>query len=48
MIAELKKFVESTKSVEFNKFIELKEFRDSEKDMQLYFSAFEYLIDLFL
>jgi len=32
MIAELEEFVESMKSVELNKFIELKEFRNSERD----------------
>jgi len=31
MLVELKEFVESTKSVELNKFIELREFRNSEK-----------------
>jgi len=32
MIAELEEFVESMKSVELNKFIEFKEFRNSERD----------------
>jgi hypothetical protein len=32
MLVELKEFVESTKSVELSEFIELKEFRNSEKD----------------
>jgi len=48
MIAELEEFVESAKSVELNEFIELREFRNSEKNARLYFNAFEYLIDLFL
>jgi len=48
MIAELKKFIESAKSVELNEFVELREFRNSEKSARLYFNAFEYLIDLFL
>jgi hypothetical protein len=48
MLAELEEFVESMKSVELNVFIELKEFRNSERNVQLYFDAFEYLIDLFL
>jgi len=47
-IAELEEFVESAKSVELNEFIELKEFRNSERDVRLYFDAFKYLIDLFL
>jgi len=33
MITELKEFVESAKSVEFNEFIELREFRNSEKSV---------------
>jgi len=48
MITELKEFVESAKFVEFNEFIELREFRNSEKSAQLYFSIFEYLINMFL
>ncbi len=48
MIAELEEFVESAKSVEFNELIELREFRNSERNARLYFDAFEYLIDLFL
>jgi len=48
MIAELKKFIESAKSVELNEFVELREFRNSEKSARLYFNAFEYLINLFL
>jgi len=32
MLAEFKEFVESTKSVELNEFIELKEFRNSERN----------------
>jgi len=32
MLVELKEFVESMKSVEFNKFIELREFRNSERN----------------
>jgi len=32
MIAELKEFIESAKSVELNEFIELKEFRNSERN----------------
>jgi len=31
MIVELKEFVESMKSIELNEFIELREFRNSEK-----------------
>jgi len=31
MLVELEKFVESMKSVELNKFIELREFKNSEK-----------------
>ncbi len=48
MIAELEEFVESAKSVELNEFIELTEFKNSEKNVWLYFNAFKYLIDLFL
>jgi len=48
MIVELEKFIEFMKFVELNEFIELREFRDSKKDVQLYFNAFEYLINLFL
>jgi len=48
MIAELKKFVESAKSVELNEFIEFKEFENSERNVQLYFNTFKYLINLFL
>ena len=48
MIAELEEFVESAESVELNELIKLREFRNSERDVQLYFDAFEYLIDLFL
>jgi len=33
MLVELEEFVESTKSVELNEFIELKEFRNSEKNV---------------
>jgi len=32
MIVELEEFVESMKSVELNEFIELKEFRNDERD----------------
>jgi len=32
MIVELEEFIESMKSVELNKFIELREFRNSERD----------------
>jgi len=32
IIVELEEFIESTKSVEFNKFIKLKEFENSEKN----------------
>jgi len=31
MTAELKEFVESTKSIELNEFIELREFRNNER-----------------
>jgi len=48
MIAELEEFVEPAKSVELNELIELREFRNSEKNARLYFDAFKYLIDLFL
>jgi len=48
MIAELEEFVESAKSVELNEFIELRKFRNSERDARLYFDTFKYLIDLFL
>jgi len=48
MIAELEEFIESAKSVELNKLIKLKEFRNSKKNAQLYFNIFEYLINLFL
>jgi len=33
MLAELEEFIESTKSVELNKFVELKEFRNSERNV---------------
>jgi hypothetical protein len=33
MLVELKEFVESTKSVELNEFIKLREFRNSEKNV---------------
>jgi len=48
MIAELEEFIEFAKSVELNEFIELREFRNSEKSARLYFNTFEYLINLFL
>jgi len=32
MIAELEEFIESAKSVELNEFIELREFRNNERD----------------
>ncbi len=48
MIAELEEFIESAKSVKLNEFVELKEFRNSKKNVQLYFNVFEYLINLFL
>jgi len=48
MIAELEELVESAESVELNELIKLREFRNSERGVQLYFDAFEYLIDLFL
>jgi len=48
MIAELEEFVEFAKSVELNELIELREFRNSERNARLYFDAFEYLINLFL
>jgi len=48
MLVELREFVESTKSVVLNEFVELREFRNSERDARLYFDAFKYLIDLFL
>jgi len=35
MLVELEKFIESTKSVEFNEFVELKEFRNSERNVFL-------------
>ncbi len=48
MLVELEEFVESMKSVELNEFVKLKEFRNSKRNVQLYFNAFKYLIDLFL
>ena len=48
MIVELEEFVESTKSVELNEFIELRKFRNSKRNAWLYFDTFKYLIDLFL
>jgi len=32
-LAELEEFIESTKSVELNEFVELKEFRNSERNV---------------
>jgi len=48
MLVKLEEFVEFTKSVELSEFVELREFRNSERDVQLYFNVFKYLINLFL